>query len=168
MTLTPEQKTTVATWAKEGCGLSEIQRRLASQFSINMTYIDVRLLVIELGAAIQERPKAQPAADLKAAPARPEPPPAPAEDAVEDLGAFEEEPAGLGGVAVDIDRVVRPGALVSGSVTFSDGVKASWALDQMGRLALSAAGNKEYRPSQADAQAFQQAVVRELRKLGYA
>jgi hypothetical protein len=68
---------------------------------------------------------------------------------------------------VEIDRVVRAGAVISGTVVFSDGVRASWALDQSGRLALNAGNQKDYRPSQADAQAFQQAVVKELRKHGY-
>ena len=164
MTLTEEQKKAVAEWAKEGCSLSEIQRRLAGQFNLTLTYIDVRLLVIELGAAIKEKPKTEVPADLKAAPAAGQPPP----DAdTEPPDAFEPEPAGLGGVSVEVDRVVRAGAIISGTAVFSDGVKAAWSLDQAGRLALAAAGNKDYRPTQADAQAFQQAVVRELRKHGY-
>ena len=56
--------------------------------------------------------------------------------------------------------------MVSGTVVFSDGVKANWAIDQMGRLALMA-GKKDYRPGAADIQAFQQAVMKELQKRGY-
>ena len=43
-----------------------------------------------------------------------------------------------GGVSVEMDRVTKPGTLVSGTVTFSDGTHAAWSLDQLGRLALDA------------------------------
>ena len=68
--------------------------------------------------------------------------------------------------AHSLDRIVRPGAMVSGTVVFSDGVKANWSLDQMGRLALGA-DRKDYRPSAEDIQAFQQAITAQLRKAGY-
>jgi hypothetical protein len=69
-------------------------------------------------------------------------------------------------VKVEVDRLMKPGALVSGSVTFSDGVKAQWSLDQAGRLGL--AGVKPgYRPSQTDVQEFQLALQKELAKQGY-
>lgn len=162
MTLNEEQKIAVAKWAKEGCSLSEIQRRLTQEFSISMTYIDVRLLVIELGADIKEQPKPAKPVDLKA-------PPAAAPNALDEDGPLSDlEPeSAAGGVSVEIDRVVRAGSVISGTVVFSDGVHATWALDQTGRLALAAGSQKDYRPSQADAQAFQQAVVKELRKHGY-
>ena len=51
-----------------------------------------------------------------------------------------------GGVAVEIDRVMKPGSLVSGTVTFTDGVSASWAIDQFGRLAIGAS-RKGYKPT---------------------
>jgi len=35
-------------------------------------------------------------------------------------------PAGLSGVKVELDRVVRPGTVVSGTVTFSDGTAGKW------------------------------------------
>ena len=50
----------------------------------------------------------------------------------EDLAA--PTPAGTGSVTVELDRIVRPGFMVSGNATFSDGVSGKWALDQMGRL----------------------------------
>ncbi len=166
MQLSEQQKQTVTGWAREGCSLSEIQRRISQQFNVTMTYIDVRLLVLELGAEIKEQKKPATPAEIKAQA------PAPAAEAPmgeenDDIPAFEPEPEIGGSVKVEVDRVTRAGAVVSGTVTFSDGVLASWALDQMGRLALSASGRKDYRPTQEDAQAFQQAVVRELRKLGY-
>ena len=75
-------------------------------------------------------------------------------------------PAGAGSVKIDLDRVVRPGAIVSGSVTFSDGVSAKWTMDQYGRLMLDA-GKKGYQPSAADLQAFQHTLSRQLQRHGY-
>ena len=75
-------------------------------------------------------------------------------------------PAGSGAVKVEVDRLIKPGALVSGSVVFSDGVKAQWSLDQYGRLGLAGA-KPGYRPSPADVQEFQQALQKELAKQGY-
>jgi hypothetical protein len=75
-------------------------------------------------------------------------------------------PAGGGGVKVEVDRLVRPGAVVSGSVTFSDGMTAKWALDQLGRLVLDAS-KKGYQPPASDVQAFQQELSAQLQRQGY-
>lgn len=75
-------------------------------------------------------------------------------------------PAGAGGVTVDIDRVVRPGFAMSGSVTFSDGVSGKWALDQYGRLMLDT-GTPGYKPSTPDVQAFQRELQMQLQRHGY-
>ena len=79
-----------------------------------------------------------------------------------DLGAA---PAG-GHLKVELDRLVRPGAVVSGSVTFSDGVTSKWAMDQYGRLVLDT-GKKGYQPSAADVQAFQRELNQQLQRHGY-
>jgi hypothetical protein len=65
-----------------------------------------------------------------------------------------------------VDKLARPGALVSGKVTFSDGHTADWRLDQTGQLGLipQQAG---YRPPPADLQQFQAALDAELSKLGF-
>jgi hypothetical protein len=64
-----------------------------------------------------------------------------------------------------VDQITRPGAVVSGKVTFSDGNRAEWYLDQSGRLGLAPelAG---YRPPAADVQQFQVALEAELSKMG--
>ena len=166
MELNAEQKTLVVQWVKEGCGLSEIQRRLTSECKLNLTYMDVRFLVLELGLDLQEKKQSTPVPkDLSSSP--PPPPQSGAEDEAELPGDMPEPMPGAGGVTVDVDRIMRPGALVSGTVVFSDGVKATWALDQAGRLALGGT-DKTYRPSAQDIQEFQMAIARELQKRGYA
>ncbi len=77
-----------------------------------------------------------------------------------------EAPAGAGGVTVELDRVVRPGFAMSGSVTFSDGVSGKWALDQYGRLMLDT-GQPGYKPSAPDVQAFQRELQMQLQRHGY-
>jgi len=162
MQLNDEQKTLVAQWVKEGCGLSEIQRRLADQFKLNLLYMDVRFLLIEMGLTLQEKKSSSPPPKDLTTPAA-----APATDEKPEIPGLPGEPApATGGVIVDVDRLMRPGSLVSGTVVFSDGVKATWALDQMGRLALGGT-DKSYRPSAQDVQEFQVSIARELQKRGY-
>jgi hypothetical protein len=67
---------------------------------------------------------------------------------------------------VSVDQLARPGAVVSGKVTFSDGKSADWYLDQMGRLGV-VPRDKGYKPSAADVQAFQMQLQNELAKLGF-
>ena len=45
-------------------------------------------------------------------------------------------PPGGGKVSVTVDQITKPGAIVSGKVTFSDGQNAEWYLDQAGRLGV--------------------------------
>jgi hypothetical protein len=65
-----------------------------------------------------------------------------------------------------VDQIARPGAVVSGKVTFSDGNRAEWYFDQTGRLAL-ATQQQGYRPPAADLQEFQTALDAELAKIGF-
>ena len=161
MNLDEKQRQQVAAWIAEGLKLSEIQNRIANDLGLRMTYMDVRLLVD----------------DLKLTPKDPEPPKPPpvlatgspaatatASGAVPAPKTPAAEPAG--GVSVTVDQLARPGAMVSGKVTFSDGQKADWYLDQMGRLGLVPAV-KGYKPSQADVQEFQLALQDEMAKLGF-
>ena len=74
--------------------------------------------------------------------------------------------AGGGRVKVEVDRIVRPGAVMSGTVTFSDGVAAKWAMDQHGRLMLDSS-RKGYQPSAADVQTFQRELSQQLQRHGY-
>jgi hypothetical protein len=152
----------VARWIQQGAKIAEVQTRLGSELGVRLTYMEVRFLVDDLKVTPvdpepPETPEPQPtppppvsgptSAPKPAAPAAPTPP----------LG---------GSVSVSVDQIARPGALVSGKVTFSDGQKAAWTLDQMGRLGL-AADQKGYRPSAADVEQFQIALQNELAKAGF-
>ena len=77
-------------------------------------------------------------------------------------------PAGAGGVTVSVDKVtLLPGAIASGSVTFSDGVTGKWIVDQQGRPGFTEVSQPGYRPKPADAQAFMQELSMALQRRGF-
>lgn len=167
MNLTPEQKQSVATWVAAGDNLSAVQKKLHDEFGLSMTYMDVRFLVDDLELTIKD---AAPKADVndvsKAAPA-----PAAAEDAdAADLGDEDLDdlpPAGAGNVRITVDDVtLMPGAMASGTVTFSDGVTGKWVIDNYGRPGFTEVSQPGYRPNPADAQAFMQQLSSALQKKG--
>ncbi len=84
----------------------------------------------------------------------------------EDEGIPSDAPVGGGTLTLEVDRIMRPGTVVSGTVTFSDGVSGKWGLDQYGRLMLDT-GQKGYQPSAADVQAFQRELQLHLQRQGY-
>lgn len=160
MSLDDTQRKKVAGWIADGMKLSEIQNRIASELGVRMTYMDVRFLVDDLKLTPKdiEPPKVilppPPAAAAPATPANPlkvETAPAP--------------PDSVSSVSVAVDQLARPGAVVSGKVTFSDGKKADWYIDQTGRLGLTPQ-EAGYRPPASDVQQFQITLEAELSRLG--
>jgi hypothetical protein len=168
MNLNDEQKKTVSGWIGEGLKLAEIQKRLATEFGLTVTYMEVRFIVDDL--KLMPKDPAPPKVDKPgaSAPAPTNPlasGPPPGQRLPEDPSLAESLP-GAGKVSVTVDAVTKPGTLVSGNVTFSDGQGAIWYLDQMGRLGIGAK-QQGYKPSAADLQAFQQALEVELSKIGF-
>ncbi len=194
MSLSPEQKQAVATWVAAGDNLSAVQKKLAEQFKVSMTYRDVRFLVDDLDLALKDAAPKVDTSDVSKTPApvgAPSRPPEkkglidqlkekvgmapdgieetddlPPDEMQEGADDYPAEPAGAGQISVDLDRIVRPGFMVSGTVTFSDGVSGKWALDQMGRLMLETP-QKGYQPSAPDVQAFQRELQAQLQRQGY-
>jgi hypothetical protein len=161
MTLDDTQRKKVAQWIADGMKLSEIQNRLASELGVRMTYMDVRFLVddLKLTPKDTEPPKPITPALPTALPTAATPTPSPSTPTAA-------APAGvMGNVSVVVDQLARPGAVVSGKVTFSDGQQADWHIDQTGRLGL-APRQAGYRPSPGDLQQFQSALEAELSKMG--
>jgi len=162
MNLTEDQRQRVTAWVLQGAKLSEIQTRLAEEFKIKLTYMEVRFLVDDLKLTLKdpEPPK------VVEPPAAPKPPTAsPVQKPTLPGDEASPPPAGRK-VSVGVDQITRPGAIVSGKVTFSDGQTADWHLDQTGRLVL-VSKQQGYKPSPADVQDFQIALQQEVAKLGY-
>ena len=169
MNLTPEQKQAVASWIAAGDNLSAVQKKLREEFNIALTYMDVRFLVDDLELTLKDKPEPKADAnDVSKAAAAPHPTPeAQADDSADDLDEAL-PPAGGGNVSVSLDEVTLiPGALASGSVTFSDGVTGKWIVDHSGRPGFTEISQPGYRPNPADAQAFMQELSRALQTKGY-
>ncbi len=91
---------------------------------------------------------------------------APVSDEADEPAGIPAAPAAPGTLRIELDRIMRPGTVVSGTVNFSDGVTGKWALDQLGRLMLDTA-QPGYKPSAADVQAFQRELSTQLQRQGY-
>ena len=140
--LSSEQVEMVKEWVAEGAQMADLQKRLKDNFGFNVTYMDTRFLSLDLALNFQvdeeesegpndiENPEAQEEVDL--------------EPLVQDKET----------VTVTLDQVARPGAMVSGTVTFSDGMKALWLIDEMGRPSIDP-DQPGYQPSEADLVSFQ-------------
>jgi hypothetical protein len=151
MSLNEAEKKEVVGWLERGLKLADIQKRIESEFGLRLTYLEVKLLVSELNV-LPKDPATQPAkGPTPSAPGPAEPTPAPAPS---------------GGVSVTVDQLARPGAVASGSVTFSDGQQAVWYLDEAMRLGLISE-NKGYRPPAADVPEFQRLLQNELARAGF-
>ena len=154
MNLSDEQKTVVNQWVSEGESIAKIQSLLKEHFDLGLTYMDVRFLVDDLDIVYKDSNEiAEDSEDTQ--------------DKELETEAATEENNLTGGVIVDVDAVIRPGSLVSGNVTFSDGVALSWQLTSTGQLGLIPGDDPEYRPSNEDLQAFQSQLQEVLKEKGF-
>ena len=134
--MTAEQLEMVRQWASLGVDLNGIQKNLAAECGVHMTYMDVRFLLLDHGIEIATA--AVPVEEKKPEPA-PEPESAP-------------QPAADGKLVVTLDELTLPGTLISGKVTFASGTRGGWQIDQLGRFAWNAL---EGQPTPEELQAFQ-------------
>ena len=176
MKLTDEQKAAVAAWFAGGASLDEMQKRIAAEFGVHVTYLDLRLFVADRpqpeevveGAGLPTDgdaedgeagvPPAQGDAEFDEAGV----PPAQG-DAAEDGGGQDAAP--VGGVSVSLDPITPAGVMAAGGVTFSDGTSGKWYLDRYGRLGLSGM-SEGYRPSPEGGALFQSRLVELLQSKG--
>ena len=150
-TVTAEQLEAVRQWAGEGVDLNGIQKRLAAECGVHMTYMDVRFLLLDHGIEIAT-------ASAPAPEKKPEPAPAPVEKAepVEQL-----PPAGK--PVVTLDELTLPGTLISGKVQFASGTRGGWQIDQLGRFAWN---ELQGQPTPEELQAFQVELTQILSRGG--
>lgn len=133
--VTAEQLEMVRQWAGEGVDLNGIQKCLAAECGVHMTYMDVRFLLLDHGIEIA----------TAAAPAPEKQPEAPTAEAVP-------QPAADGKLAVTLDELTLPGTLISGKVQFPSGTRGGWQIDQLGRFAWN---DLQGQPTPEELQAFQ-------------
>ena len=143
--LSKDQIEIIKGWVAEGAQMADVQKRLKNDFGFNVTYMDTRFLSLdlELDFQVEEEESGQLAPDDS------ESPPVPRE-----VDLVPNQPAG-GGVSATLDQVARPGSMVSGTVTFSDGMKGLWLIDEMGRPSIDP-DQPGYQPSESDLVSFQE------------
>jgi hypothetical protein len=166
MNLDDSQKQKVREWIEAGLKLSEIQDKIGKEFGLSMTYMQVRFLIDDLGVKLKDQPKETAPPATLPPPSAPSAKSAPPGKPAAAPPAPQQESTLGGGVSVTVDQITRPGALVSGKVTFSDGKSADWYLDQMGRLGL-VPKEQGYKPSQEDLMDFQAELQNELARQGF-
>jgi len=170
MNLNDAQRAQVTGWIAEGLKVAEIQKRLETELSLRLTYMEVRFLLDDLKVVPKDPPPpppTQPAAPAKPVTASTLPgATAAGEPAAAELPGQEPGLPGSGGVRVTVDQITKPGAVVSGSVTFSDGQSGMWYLDEAGRLGLGMK-QKGYRPAAPDVEEFQIKLQQELARQGF-
>ena len=144
---------------QKGLSLSEIQKLLHEKGEI-ITFLDLRLLASELEnldwkklAGEDEAQKKEDAISKKNKDAADKSGEENADEIPADKGEWS------GATVVEVNKLVRPGAALSGSVTFASGVKADWVLDQMGRLGLEKPTGK---PTPEDIKEFQVELQKKL------
>ena len=121
MKFTDEQTSAVVDWLGQGRSLSDIQQALKVDYNLTLTYMELRFMVDDLDIPLKgDEAQASDAASEEASETVLEP-----EPVLEQIG-----------VQIDVDALVLPGALVSGSVTFSDGESLKWQLAATGQLGL--------------------------------
>lgn len=153
--LTPQQRQLVEQWAAEGANLNQIQDRLRNECGTTLTYMETRLLIMELGVKIQDKPREAP----------PEEKPAPSPTEAADASDADAAPAGSA-LKVTVDEVPPPGAIISGRATFSDGVTVQWFMDQQGRFGMRGPA-PGYQPPPADIPTFQAELDHILQLRGF-
>ena len=139
-----EQLEMVRRWASYGVDLNGIQKNLAAECGVHLTYMDVRFLLLDHGIEIA-RPQAKPAPE----------PAAPARTAAEPAAPRPAEPAAPGAAVqptVTVDDLQLPGTLISGKCSFPSGTNGSWQIDQMGRFGWTELSGT---PTPAELQAFE-------------
>ena len=144
-TFSTDQIEQIRQWASETTQLSELQTRINDTFKSHLTYMDLRFLLDDHSITLKTEEAA------------------PEAEKTEPQGEWVDE-GPTGSVSVSVDPVTQPGFLINGQVTFSDGQKASWHLDELGRIGLKP-NKMGYRPTQEDLMQFQQSVQQQIARL---
>lgn len=171
MKLTEEQLKSVAAWFAGGASLDEIQKRLVAEFGAHLTYFDLRMLVADLPQPEESEVTSEASDSSSSSESSDSSDSGLSSDASTSSDSSSPSDPSDGehqaaNVSVTVDALMIPGTMASGDVTFSDGVKGKWYLDQMGRLGLGGDLPQGYRPSPEDAALFQARLMEALRAKG--
>lgn len=148
MNLSKEEKEQLQSWLANGLNFSTIYKHVSNDWKKNITYMELKFAIDDLHLEFPKVTK------------------------ISEEETKKEEPINLNTVesahkvTIEIDKIMPPGAILSGSVTFSDGMTGSWQLDQRGRIAINPL-TEAYHPSEEDIQEFERQLQQVLHKAGY-
>lgn len=133
-----------------GTSLSEVQKLVNEKFGKSFTFMEIRIMASELenidwGASDpEEKAPEEPASGAEKAPGE----------------AGEPGEGATSGTTVEVNKLVRPGMMFSGSVKFGSGASAEWYVDGQGRLGLD---DVKGEPTEQDIREFQDELRKALR-----
>ena len=137
-----ELKKIIGQYLADGFELPEIQDKLLDEHGENMTFLELRLLAAELDDIDwTKREEPEEVEEQK--------------DDEDDVQA----PQATDKTVVEVSKIARPDAVLSGTVTFASGASADWKIDQFGRCAFE---NRDGEPTQQEIMEFQQELQRKL------
>lgn len=190
-----ERNELIAQKLNEGMSLSDVQKLLADEHGLRMTFLDLRLIAADLSVDWQkhDKPKKPAPAAVVAAPAadagagetdaltEAEDAYDEDDDEVAESGAEDDEVAAAregdadddatdadddgSGTRVTLDAQPRRGTAMSGAVRFASGLHGGWYMDQTGRLGLQLAEGQDAQPSEDDIRLFQSKLSALLQKM---
>jgi len=161
--LSEQQVSVIRDWVAQGAQMADIQKRLKEEFGLNATYMDTRFIALDLnlefvqdeveeeGQLVEnEVESSNPVSEEEISETA-----APIEDAgISSVSLGGDDDLSAPSVSVGLDQVAIPGAMVSGTITFSDGEKGRWMIDTMGRPSIDPE-TPNYQPTQTDLEDFQ-------------
>ncbi len=155
-----ELKKIVSEYLNQGISLSDILKKLDTDHAYKTSFMELRLLAASLEdikweslpgeksakAAVKEKSASGDVEHIE-------------EDDEEEKEISSDKSEWSQGTVVEINKLVRPGSVLSGSVKFASGASAEWVLDQAGRLMFEKAKGK---PTQEDLKEFQMELQRKI------
>ncbi|MEA2013557.1 MAG: hypothetical protein U9O87_10875 [Verrucomicrobiota bacterium] len=146
--MTEEQRNKfIAKQLNDGISLSVIQDLLKTEFDENLTYMELRMLSSEL-EDINWKGHDDPEDEEESITT---------EDKTDELL---EADSISSGTTVSVNKIIRPGAAMSGDVQFSSGAAAEWFIDNSGQLGLNP--KDDQKPTQEDLAEFQEELKKQL------
>jgi hypothetical protein len=132
----------IAQHLAEDLTLNEIHKVLADKHAVKITFMELRLLSADIEN--MDWSKFDPKKEEEE------------EEAKEVVELIPQE-----ATQIEISKIQRPGAMVSGSVVFLSGVKGEWYLDEYGALGMNLADESQ-QPSEEDMLDFQTNLQQQL------
>lgn len=136
----PDLKVLVTELYDKGLSLNEILNELVREKGLDITFMDLRLLVSEIEDARNMYDKID----------------EPEEEEVEEEEIVEEPEC-----TIELNSIVSPGSPMQGTAKFKSGIQMKFMMDNQGRVGIEPIGKVQ--PTQEEIQFFQEALMEKAR-----